>query len=96
MKKGIICIQTGFTRKVCLTGCILQNIKAMPKVPLKLGKQKTKKKKNIETLKTFACGKQDKCLALAWKDRRVVTVPNIWYDQDTKAVCRKTAKEVEV
>jgi hypothetical protein len=38
----------------------------------------------------------DKCLALAWKDKRVVTMSSTWHNQDTKEVCRKTAKEVEV
>jgi hypothetical protein len=46
--------------------------------------------------KVVAYRKEDKYLALAWKDKRVVTMPSMWHNRDTKEVCRKTAKEVEV
>jgi hypothetical protein len=52
---------------------------------LKLGKHKV-----------AACRKEDKYLALAWKDKRVVTMLSTWHNRETKEVCRKTAKEVEV
>jgi hypothetical protein len=37
----------------------------------------------------------EKCLTLAWKDKRMVTVSSTWHNQNTK-VGGKTAKEVEV
>jgi hypothetical protein len=40
--------------------------------------------------------KEDKYLALAWKDKRGVTMLSTWHNRDTKEVCRKTANEVEV
>jgi hypothetical protein len=51
----------------------------------------------LENIKQLHIEKKIKYIALAWKDKRVVTMLSTWHNRrDTKKVCRKTAKEVEV
>jgi hypothetical protein len=46
--------------------------------------------------KVAAYRNEDKYHTSAWKDKRLVTMLSTWHNRDTKEVCRKTAKEVEV
>jgi hypothetical protein len=59
-------------RKVHLTGTIQQNREGVPK-------QMKKKTSKLRKHKVVAYRKEDKYLALAWKDKRVVTMPSKWH-----------------
>ncbi|XP_069697349.1 piggyBac transposable element-derived protein 4-like isoform X1 [Periplaneta americana] len=71
-----------------LTGTIIQTRKGLPK-------QMKRKALKIKKHEVVAYRKEDKYLT-SWKDKRVVTVLNIWHNPVTSEVSRKTAKKVKV
>jgi hypothetical protein len=54
---------------------------------------KKKKALKLGKHKAIAKRKQDKYIALTWKDKRMVIMLSTWHNQDKK-VPRKSAKEV--